>query len=101
MNEAKSQWNKPAQRDQSCSNCNAFLPNLAANPKSGEGRQGWCRATPPQVMPTTVQVPGTSLNPNGPQLMNALQGVTPPTKADGWCRAWEPMEADDGRTADA
>jgi hypothetical protein len=46
-----SQFNKPPLSQQSCSNCNAFAPNPAANPPSGQPRQGWCRAMPPQMDP--------------------------------------------------
>lgn len=81
-----------AQRDQCCSNCNAFLANPQANPKHGEARQGWCRAMPPQLLPTQVPVPGSQLSAGGPQFVPAMQGVVPPTKSDGWCRAWEPAE---------
>lgn len=78
---ALSQWNKPKLQAQSCANCNAFLPNRQHNPKSGEARQGWCRAAPPGIVQVMVQ------GLQGPQA--GLQGVWPPTNSDAWCRAFE------------
>ena len=65
-----------------CGNCNAFNPNLQANPKAGEARQGWCVAKPPVCM--QVQVSTLA----GPQA--GLQGVWPPTFANQWCREFSP-----------
>lgn len=89
---AKTRMGFMAQRDQSCSNCNAFLPNGQANPKSGEPRQGWCRSMPPALV--QVMVPGI----NGPR--PGTQGAWPTCNSDQWCRGWEPTEeGDNGRTA--
>lgn len=89
MNEAKSQWNKPARAEQSCGTCNSYFGNPQANPKSGEPRQGWCRAMPPCLVQVMVQ--GVS----GPR--PGTQGAWPTCNSDQWCRAWEPAEDDDAR----
>lgn len=74
---------------QSCATCDAFSPNRQANPVSGQERQGWCRAAPPQMVQTTI--PGGV---NGP--MPAIQGMWPPTNTGAWCRAWQPNEEHNG-----
>lgn len=75
-------------KDQSCSTCNAYSPNLQHNPKTGQVRQGWCRANAPVVIQVVVQTV------TGPQ--GGTQGVWPTTASDQWCRQWEPMEDEDG-----
>lgn len=74
---------------QSCSNCDAFLANGAANPKSGEARQGWCRA----MAPCLVQVMVPSIN--GPR--PGTQGAWPTCNSDQWCRQWEPDDSEASR----
>lgn len=96
----QSQWNKPPRAQQSCGTCNAWLPNPQANPKSGEPRQGWCRAMPPTLVQTTITA-GSALDVGGPRTLPALQGVQPPQSSAGWCRAFEPIEDDDDRTESA
>jgi hypothetical protein len=68
-----------------CGNCWHFEANTAANPKSGEARQGWCVASPPVAMPGIAQ--GLA----GPQ--QVMQGVWPPTLASKRCGAWTPEDA--------
>jgi len=65
--------------DPTCGNCNAFLANAAANPKSGQARQGWCRARSPAVVPVTGPMPATF-------------GAWPTTDAKQWCREHRPSE---------
>ena len=86
----RSQWNKPRRSQQSCVNCNAWVPNAAANPQSGKPRQGWCRAAPPGIM-QGVQMPGPLAKPGTPPIPT-LNGVWPPTDSNMWCRQWEPEE---------
>jgi len=90
-----SQWNKPARSQQSCGNCNAYLPNKASNPRAGQPRQGWCRAAPPMLMQGMAPAPGSIMSASGPQMVPVLQGMWPPTNEDAWCRAWE--SDDDGQ----
>ena len=69
--------NKPTTTEQSCSTCNAFHPNITANPKSGEERQGWCRAKSPGLVTVTT--------PTGPGSF----GAWPTVGAKQWCREYE------------
>jgi hypothetical protein len=79
---------------QCCGNCDAFVPNKAANPASGQPRQGACCANPPSLMQGAAPVPGSQLSPAGPQMMSVIQGAWPPTDATRWCRGWDEIEKD-------
>ena len=75
---------------QACQNCNAFATNPAVNPRSGQPRQGICRAHSPRAFP--VMMPGSPLHPGGPQMQQGIQGVFPPVTDELWCREWGPRE---------
>lgn len=83
-------WLKPPRPLQSCGNCDAFSPNTAANPASGQPRQGWCRAQPPQMM--QIMMPPNPLSGGGP--VPGVQGMWPPTNTSSWCRGWQPEDDD-------
>ena len=82
----------PTRSMQNCGNCNAFAPNKGANPPAGQPREGSCCADPPRLMQGQAVMPGSHLNPRGPQMMPVIQGAWPPTAADRWCRKWELAE---------
>ena len=89
-----SQWNKPPRREQCCGTCNAFVPIPGLNPKSGEPRQGGCRAVPPMPVYGSMMV-GSALDPGGQKRIEGFQGMHPPVASNHWCRAWEGIEDDD------
>jgi hypothetical protein len=74
-----------------CATCDAFKPNAASNPRSGEPRQGWCRAAPPIAIPIGQQAAALAGMP--PALVT--QGIWPPIMGNEWCRSWGPKEAGD------
>lgn len=77
--------------EQSCSNCDAFLPNKDLKVKYGQPHQGWCRAKPPNLIQVMMQT-SSPLDPRGPpQVVPAWQGMFPPTSSEVWCREWKPV----------
>jgi hypothetical protein len=75
--------------EQCCANCDAFLKNKDLQVKFGQPHQGWCRAKPPILIQTMMQV-NSKFAPGGPQVAPAFQGVFPPTSSEVWCREWRP-----------
>lgn len=73
-------------KDQSCTSCNAFLPNVGAG-------MGACRANPPQVVLLGVSEP-PSIAIGGRHVGGVAQPITqtffPQMQAHGWCRQWQP-----------
>lgn len=73
-----------------CATCSAFTPNAAANPKSGEPRQGWCMAGHPGVVVVMVKGPAVNMNPG--REMPMTMGAWPTCNSDQWCREHLPNE---------